>query len=113
VQLAPPALEQGVVDRVAHQGVREEPGRAAALLLVPPQQQLRRQAPERGVRPFGRLVRPGAPGLALEALAEHGRGLQRRLVARVQAVQPRLHQALHGARHARAGAAAASSAAWQ
>ena len=88
VQLAPPRLEQRGVGAVADQRVDE-----VHRLVVRPQQAGLDQR-----FGTGRLGNERAPGVELDALAEHRGGLDRRLVDRREAVEPGQHERLDRAR---------------
>ena len=91
VQCAPAPLQQGVVDRVPDQCVREQKG----LALLPNQ-----SVGYQGLGCVVRAVEDEAQHVGLEALAEHGRRLQGLLVGDIESIRARLDEALHRARHA-------------
>ena len=91
VQFAPPAPQHAVVDRVADQRMGEQERPLA----------LRADQGEFG-DPLDvaiGLAKEVAQRFQVEALAEHGGGLERDPVVRVEPVEPRLDEALHRARH--------------
>ena len=90
VQLTASAPQEAVVDRVAYQRVGEE----IAAVGLPPDQQVRHKAVRDIAGPFQRMGEHGG----VEALPQHGGGLQRGLVGRFEPVEPGLHQAPDRAR---------------
>ena len=90
VQLTAAAPQEAVVDRVAYQRVGEE----IAAVGLPPHQHVRHKAIRDIAGPFQGMGEHGG----VEALPQHGGGLQRGLVSRFEPVEPGLHQAPDRAR---------------